>query len=102
LVLAVLVYVVSRRFYPVQYEWSRLFRLVVLFGLVCGTGLLIRSNWLLVTIGIKLILLLLCPLVPYVTRFFAPEELTRMGQLLAAGRLRLGEWFRKYRFSSQR
>jgi O-antigen/teichoic acid export membrane protein len=101
-VLSLLVYVVSRRFYPLQYEWNRLLKLAVLFGVACGAGLLVHTDWLFVTIGIKLVLLLLCPLALYVMRFFAPEELARMSQLVAMGRSRLGEWLRKYGFSNQR
>jgi len=94
-ILAVLVYFVSNRYYPIPYEWRRLITIAGATALTLGAGWAIGR-----VAGVRvdeplpgLILgslamtpaLLLFPLVLWVTRFFTAPERARLARLLRRG-----------------
>ncbi len=91
-ILAVLVYFVSNRYYPIPYEWRRLITLGVATALTLGAGWAIGSA-MGVTVDMPLSelvvgqlamtpALLVFPLVLWAGRFFTPEERGRMWRLV--------------------
>jgi O-antigen/teichoic acid export membrane protein len=100
--LALLVCVVSQSFYPFRYEWNRLLKLAVVFVVFYGVSWLISFDSLIMTMGVKFLWLLLCPLILYSIRFFSSEELARARELLEKGRFTLGDWLHTKRAPSSR
>jgi O-antigen/teichoic acid export membrane protein len=94
-ILAVLVYFISNRWYPIRYEWRRLITLACAAALTLGAGWAIgwasglRIDMPLGDLVLRELLmtpaLLVFPLLLWVTRFFTPEETTRLRRV--AGRL---------------
>jgi O-antigen/teichoic acid export membrane protein len=85
LLLVILVFRVSQRYYAISYEWGRLFRLGALAGGLYLASLALPDVTAVARLGLKCGLLLLFPLFLLAGRFFAPEELARGRQLASAG-----------------
>lgn len=92
-VLSVLVYFASQRLYPFKYEWDRLLKLSLFFILCFGASFLIPPTSIWITIGIKLILLLIFPMALFAVRFFTPAELSRGKELVTMGFKKLSNQF---------
>lgn len=78
LLMAVMFYLYSQRYYPIRYEFARLFKL-----LLAGVSLYVAASfagslgfW--SGIGVKTILLLIFPVVLYLMKFYEPVELNSL------------------------
>jgi len=70
--------IVGYRFYPVPYEYARVFRLAAVGAAAYWIGSSIAWGSLGMSVGGKLFLLLCAPLVLYATSFFVADELHRL------------------------
>jgi O-antigen/teichoic acid export membrane protein len=77
-------YLVSRRYYSVQYEWGRIARIFLAAALVYGGSLFITSGSPLTTGLLKLVSLLAFPVLLFAFRFFKPEEIQKTRQIFRA------------------
>jgi O-antigen/teichoic acid export membrane protein len=89
-VMAALGYVGSRRFYAVTYEWVRVAKICIAFGVVFGGSLFITNTYSVVHSYIivavfKLIALLTFPIVLYLLRFYQPEEIKKTREIIKVG-----------------
>jgi O-antigen/teichoic acid export membrane protein len=96
-------YVISQRYYRIDYEWDRVIKVVLVVVLIyvasifvgSAIGSLVTTKWPKVLIGggLKVLLLLAYPILLYAIRFFRPEEVRLAKQLIrsapayVAGRL---------------
>jgi O-antigen/teichoic acid export membrane protein len=95
LVMAALFFIVSRRFYAVTYEWGRVAKICIAFGVVFGGSLFLTDTYSVVHSYIivavfKLLALLTFPIVLYLLRFYQPEEIQKTREIIrvAPGYLR--------------
>jgi len=88
-------YFVSRRYYPIKYEWGRVAKIVVAAGLVYVGCLFIRNDSAIIAGLLKLLSLLAFPLLLFAFRFFKPEEIQKTKEVFRAApgyvRLRLAK-----------
>ncbi|MBN2000689.1 polysaccharide biosynthesis C-terminal domain-containing protein, partial [candidate division KSB1 bacterium] len=78
-IMAVALYLVSRKLYPVSYEWTRILKLAVIISVVFfigQIGTVASSLWL------KILLFSGLPVALYITGFMDPRELNKMKTLL--------------------
>jgi len=73
---------VSRRFYPISYEWSRIGRIFLAAGLVYLGSMFITNDSPIIAGVLKALTLLGFPALLFAFRFFKPEEITRIKELL--------------------
>ncbi len=73
---------VSRRFYPISYEWSRIGRIFLAAGLVYLGSMFITNDSPIIAGVLKALTLLGFPALLFAFRFFKPEEITRAKELL--------------------
>ena len=75
---ALLLYILSRRFYPVCYEFRRILVFTVIALLSYYGSTLVRSDLVLLNLAIKCVILLIFPLLLVITRVITPSEMTRI------------------------
>jgi len=91
-ILPVGAYIISQRYYRIDYEWGRVVKLVLVVVLIYVACLLVQSTigshvmekWprVLLTGGLKVLLLFTYPVLLYAIRFFRPEEIGLAAQLI--------------------
>jgi O-antigen/teichoic acid export membrane protein len=84
-ILPVGAYIISQRYYRIDYEWGRVLKIVLVVVLIYVACLLVQSaigshvteKWprVLLTGGLKLFLVCTYPVLLYAIRFFRPEEI---------------------------
>ena len=79
-------YFISRRYYIINYEWSRIIKIVIVGGMVYTMSLFVINESLVITIMLKLTILLSYPILLYLFRFYQPEELQKVREVIK-GRL---------------
>jgi len=77
-------YFVSRRYYPIKYEWGRVAKILVAAGLVYAGSLFIRNDSAIIAGLLKLLSLLGFPLLLFAFRFFKPEEIQKAKEIFRA------------------
>ena len=82
LVLLIVAFFVSRRFYPVSYEWSRIGRIFLAAGLVYLGSMFITNDSPIIAGVLKALTLLGFPALLFAFKFFKPEEITGAKELL--------------------
>jgi O-antigen/teichoic acid export membrane protein len=85
--MAVILYVIVRRIYPVPYEWGRLGKIAVAAGVVVAGGFLAEHTGF--ALGLKTLALIMFPVLLYAFRFYVPGEmkiLAALGGGLSFGR----------------
>lgn len=92
LVLTVVVYLVSQRLYPIHYEWRRLIKVAGISGFVYAASWFLPSVATGITLGAKLILLLIFPLLLYILGVFNPSELERARAFAKSGMKSWKHW----------
>ena len=70
-------YLISRRYYVINYEWFRIIKIVIIGGTVYGMSLFVSSDTLTVAIVLKLAILLTYPILLYIFKFYQPGELQK-------------------------
>jgi O-antigen/teichoic acid export membrane protein len=70
-------YFVSKRYYPIKYEWGRVAKIFLAAGLVYTGSLFIRNDSAIIAGLLKLLSLLGFPLLLFAFRFFKPEEIQK-------------------------
>ncbi len=78
-IMAVLLYAVNKRLYPVKYEWLRLFKLCLLTAVIffIGTSATVQS-----VLYYKILVVFIFPVLLYVFRFFDKPELERIRTMI--------------------
>jgi O-antigen/teichoic acid export membrane protein len=71
-------YLASQKFYPVQYEWGRIFKMMLAALMVYMISLLVSGDSLVITVVLKLVLMILYPGLLYLFRFYKPEEIHKL------------------------
>lgn len=89
LLLCALTFVVSQRLYPIAFEYGRAFIVFSLALLIFGLSRLIDAS-LLISLGIKSLLIIAFPLVLIIGKFFYKEEMNKGIALLKGIGARLG------------
>ena len=84
LLLPVGTYFVSRRYYPIKYEWGRVAKIFVAAGLVYAGSLFVRNDSAMIAGLLKLLSLLGFPLLLLAFRFFKPEEMQKIKEIVRA------------------
>jgi O-antigen/teichoic acid export membrane protein len=79
--MAILLYVLVRRIYPVPYEWARLGKIAVAAIVVIAGGFLAQHTGF--TLGLKTLALVMFPVLLYVFRFYVPGEMKVLSGLAA-------------------
>ena len=79
--LSLLTFLVSQKLYPVPFEYGRVSILFLLAALIFGLSRLIEAS-LVMSLGIKSLLMIAFPLTLIVGRFFNEDEMTRGKALL--------------------
>jgi hypothetical protein len=78
-------YLVSKRYYPVKYEWGRVVKIFAAAGLVYVGSLFITNNSAIIAGLLKLLSLLGFPLLLFAFRFLKPEEMQKTKEIIRAG-----------------
>jgi O-antigen/teichoic acid export membrane protein len=73
-------YLVSKRYYPIKYEWGRVGKIFLAAGLVYAGSLFIKNDSAAIAGLLKLASLLGFPLLLFAFRFFKPEETQKVRQ----------------------
>lgn len=84
LVLPIGAYFVSRRYYPINYEWGRIAKVFIAAALVYTGSIFISNDSAIIAGVLKLITLLGFPVLLFLFRFFKPEEIQKAGELFRA------------------
>lgn len=74
-------YFVSRRFYPIEYEWGRVGKIFIAAVLVYAGSLFISTNSAIITVLFKLASLLGFPILLFAFKFFKSEEIQKGKEL---------------------
>jgi hypothetical protein len=82
LLLAITGYFISRRFYPITYEWGRTGKIFLAAALVYIGSLLILNDSVLIALILKLLVLLGFPLLLLIFRFFRLEEISKVKEII--------------------
>jgi len=75
---------VSKRYYPIKYEWGRVVKILIAAGLVYAGSLFIRNDSAIIAGLLKLLGLLGFPLLLFAFRFFKPEEIQKSKEIFRA------------------
>lgn len=70
-------YFVSRKYYPVEYEWGRISKIFIASGLIYAGSTWIKSGFILIDIVLKLAALLTYPILLYGLKFYKPKEIRK-------------------------
>jgi O-antigen/teichoic acid export membrane protein len=89
LVLVIIQTLVNLHFYFIRYEYGRMAKIALTWGITYGVSLWIEFPFLWLNVGLKCLLLLAYPFVLYILRFYEKEELETLKKLLWSQRLRL-------------
>jgi len=92
LFLAVVNTAVNLHFWYIPYEYNRIAKIALAWGLIYGTSLLTRMPNVWLSGLLKLLLLGTYPLLLYVFRFYKDRELTRAQQVFQSGWSRVCAW----------
>jgi O-antigen/teichoic acid export membrane protein len=92
LVLVTVQTLVNLHFYYIQYEYGRMAKLALTWGVTYGVSQLIRTPFLWLNIGLKCLLLFAYPFVLYALRFYEREELEAFKTLLSSQFRRWRNW----------
>jgi len=89
LALAALGFVVSRRFYAVNYEWGRVTKICIVAAVIFAGSFFITDTYSAVhsyvVVGVfKLLALLTFPILLYLLRFYQPEEIQKTREIIKA------------------
>jgi len=79
-------YLISQRYYRINYEWGRVAKVCIAFGVIFAGSLFITDTYSVVhsyvIVGaFKLLALLTFPIVLYLLRFYQPEEIQKTKQI---------------------
>lgn len=90
IVLPVSSYLLSQRYYPIKYEWGRVAKICIAFGVIFAGSYFITDTYGVVhsyvVVGVfKLLALLTFPIMLYLFRFFQPEEIQKTKEVIRAG-----------------
>jgi O-antigen/teichoic acid export membrane protein len=77
-------YFVSRRYYPIKYEWGRVAKIFIAAALVFVGSLFIKNDSTIIAGLFKLLSLLGFPLLLFAFRFFKPEEIQKTKEIFRA------------------
>jgi O-antigen/teichoic acid export membrane protein len=89
LVMLLVMYALTRRLFPVGFEWRRLAQLTAILAGVAVSGELLLPTHGLLGLALRAAWLALVPIAILLTRFFHPHELAAARALLADGRRRV-------------
>ncbi len=92
LVLVIIQTLVNLHFYYVRYEYERMAKLAMTWGVTYGVGMLIRTPSVGLNIGLKCLLLFSYPFLLYAIRFYEKEELEALKGLLRSQLRRWKNW----------
>lgn len=89
LLMAILSFVISRRFYPVTYEWGRVAKICIAAGVIFAGSFFITDTYSTVhsyvIVGVfKLLSLLTFPILLYLLGFYQPEEIQKAKESIKA------------------
>ena len=79
--------IVSHRYYPIQYEFYRVVKIVAAAVLIYATSQLLPDMSIFVTLIVKSFLILTYPLVLYLFDFYEPREKRKLSKAMEAIRL---------------
>lgn len=74
LFLAITIYLIAQRYYPIKYEIKRITHLIIISSILYGYSFLLNFQSVFLSIIIKLILILLFPVLLYFSHFFTIRE----------------------------
>jgi O-antigen/teichoic acid export membrane protein len=83
-IMAIALYLVGQRLYPVQYEWKRLYKLVLVVGFLF---FLSRINVVSSHFGLEMGVLAAFPIILYLIGFFEKNEINKMFEICFPKRL---------------
>jgi peptidoglycan biosynthesis protein MviN/MurJ (putative lipid II flippase) len=85
LVMAILGFIISQRFYTVTYEWGRVAKIVIAAGVIYAGSLFVHYDESGIITGLfKLLTLLAFPVLLYLLRFYHPEEIEKIKEVIKA------------------
>lgn len=85
LVMAILGFIISQRLYPVKHEWDRVAKIVIAAGIIYAGSLFIHYDESTIITGVfKLLTLLAFPVLLYLLRFYRPEEIQKIKEVIKA------------------
>jgi len=95
-ILVIFSFFVSRRLYPIKYQWIRIIKLSIIFIILLLMGLIISFDSILISLAVKFIILLCFPILLILTHFFYKEEINRLQELFRIIRKKIGQLFRRF------
>lgn len=94
ILLPVFSYLVSQRYYKINYEWGRVLKIFLAAGVIFAGSFFIHYDSVIVTGVLKLLTLLAYPILLYSLRFYHPEEIHKVREIVGSAltyiRKRLG------------
>ena len=85
LVMAILGFIISQKFYAVTYEWGRVAKIGIAAGVIFAGSLFIHYDESTIITGVfKLLTLLAFPVLLYLLRFYHPEEMQKIKEVIKA------------------
>jgi len=73
---------ISQRYYKVNYEWGRILKICIAAGAIFAGSLFIPYQSGVITGGYKLLTLLTYPILLYLFRFYQPEEIKKVREII--------------------
>lgn len=70
-------YFISKRYYPIKYEWGRVVKIFIAAALVYAGSIFIINDSAIIAGVLKLLILLGFPVLLYLFKFFKPEEIQK-------------------------
>jgi hypothetical protein len=83
---------INLHFYYIRYEYERMAKIALTWGITYGVSLLIETPFLWLNIGLKGLLLLAYPFILYTLRFYEKEELEALNRLFCSQLRRWKNW----------
>jgi O-antigen/teichoic acid export membrane protein len=83
---------INLHFYYIRYEYGRMAKIALTWGITYGVSLLIETPFLWLNIGLKGLLLLAYPFILYTLRFYEKEELEALNRLFCSQLRRWKNW----------
>jgi O-antigen/teichoic acid export membrane protein len=83
---------VNHHFWPIRYEYDRIAKITLMWGMVYGISLLIRTPYLWLNLSLKLGLLVAYPFFLYPLRFYESMEVNVIKEFLRSWNRYLRAW----------
>ena len=80
-IMPVAMFFISKKFYPISYEFGRVAKIFVVAVPIYIGGILIKNNSLVIEVLLRMTILAIYPILLYFFKFYKPQELTKVKEI---------------------